>query len=117
MTHDLIASLEALLAKGSDGATLRLALAARYLDAGNAEAAVRHAEAAVRLDAEYSAAWRALGQALAALGRAEEARQSYENGIAVAERRGDQQAAKEMRVFSKRLERAAAKADDEDRKR
>jgi len=109
MVQDLIANLEALLAKGGDGATLRLALASRYLDAGDAGAAVKHAEAAVRLDREYSAAWRALGSALAAAGRTAEAVQSYERGIAVAERRGDQQAAKEMRVFSKRLRAAADK--------
>jgi Tfp pilus assembly protein PilF len=105
VAHDLIANLEALLAKGSDGATLRLALASRYLDVGDAEAAVKHAEAAVRLDPEYSAAWRALGAALTAAGRGTEAERSYERGIAVAESRGDQQAAKEMRVFVKRLRR------------
>ena len=55
MPHDLLANLEALLAKGGDGAALRLALASRYLDAGDAAAAVRHAEAAVQLDPEYSA--------------------------------------------------------------
>lgn len=105
MAQDLIANLEALLAKGNDGATLRLALAARYLENGDAAAAIAHAQAAVRLDPEYSAAWKALGQALAAAGRPADAVQSYERGIAVAERRGDRQAAKEMRVFSRRLER------------
>jgi Tfp pilus assembly protein PilF len=107
--QDLIANLEALLVKGGDNATLRLALASRYLDAGDAGAAVKHAEAAVRLDPEYSAAWKALGSALAAAGRGAEAVQRYERGIAVAERRGDQQAAKEMRVFIKRLRAAAEK--------
>jgi Tfp pilus assembly protein PilF len=105
MAEDLIAKLEGLLAKGNDGAMLRLALAARYLDNGDAATAVTHAEAAVRLDAEYSAAWKALGQALAAAGRETDARHSFERGIEVAERRGDRQAAKEMRVFSRRLER------------
>ena len=71
--HDLIANLEALIAKGGDGAALRLALASRYLDAGDAPAAARHAEAAVRLDPEYSAAWKALGRALTAAGRNAEA--------------------------------------------
>ena len=107
MAHDLIANLEALLVKGGDNAALRLALASRYLDAADPAAAVRHAEAAVRLDPEYSAAWTALGRALTAAGRNAEALTIYERGIAVAERRGDQQAAKEMRVFSKRLARAA----------
>ena len=108
----LIARLEALLVKGGDGAALRLALASRYLDAGDAPAAVRHAEAAVRLDPEYSAAWKAFGRALTAAGRASDALAAYERGAKVAERRGDQQAAKEMRVFSKRLQRDAAKPED-----
>jgi Tfp pilus assembly protein PilF len=110
MAHDLLANLEALLAKGGDGAALRLALASRYLDAGDPLAAVRHAEAAVHLDPEYSAAWKALGRALTAAGRTAEARAAYERGADVAERRGDRQAAKEMRVFGKRLQRDSADA-------
>ena len=106
MARDLIANLEALLAKGGESAVLRLALASRYLDADDAAAAVTHAEAAVRLDPEYSAAWKALGRALTAAGRNADAQAAYERGIKIAERRGDQQAAKEMRVFLKRLERA-----------
>lgn len=113
MADDLIARFEALLTKGGDGAALRLALASRYLDAGDAAAAVRHAEAAVRLDPEYSAAWKAFGRALAAAGRAAEALVAYERGAKVAEQRGDVQAAKEMRVFSKRLRRDAAQPGDE----
>jgi predicted Zn-dependent protease len=110
MAHDLIANLEALLAKGGDGAVLRLALAARYLDSGDAAGAVRHAEVAVRLDPEYSAGWKTLGRALTAANRSADAIAAYERGTEVAERRGDQQAAKEMRVFSARLKRAAAKS-------
>ena len=64
----------------------------------------------MRLDPEYSAAWKALGRALTAAGRDAEALAAYERGTKVAERRGDQQAAKEMRVFSKRLQRAAAQS-------
>jgi Tfp pilus assembly protein PilF len=105
MPQDLLAALEALLAKGGDGATLRLALASRYLDAGDAATSVRHAEAAVQLDPEYSAGWKALGRALAAAGRNAEAERSFARGIEVAEKRGDRQAANEMRVFSKRLSR------------
>ena len=112
MADDLIARLEALLAKGGDASALRLALASRYLDAGDAPAAVSHAEAAVRLDPEYSAAWKALGRALTAAGRSAEALNADERGAKVAERRGDQQAAKEMRVFSKRLQRAAKPEDE-----
>lgn len=106
MHQDLIANLEALLAKGGDGAALRLALAARYLDGGDAGAAIRHAQAAVRLDPEYSAGWKVLGRALTSAERAAEAIEAYTRGIEVAERRGDRQAVNEMRVFRKRLERA-----------
>ena len=113
MADDLIARLEALLEKGGDAAALRLALASRYLDAGDAPAAVRHAEAAVRLDPEYSAAWKALGRALTAANRSADALAAYERGAVVAEGRGDRQAAKEMLVFSKRLQRRGALPGDD----
>jgi Tfp pilus assembly protein PilF len=103
MPADLIANLEALLAKGNDAPSLRFALASRYLAAGDAAAAVRHAEAAVALDAQYSAGWKVLGQARAAAGDAAGAAESYRRGIEVADARGDRQAVKEMRVFLKRL--------------
>jgi Tfp pilus assembly protein PilF len=105
--QDLIANLEALLAKGGDSPALRLALATRYLDAGDAAAAVRHATGALALDAEYSAAWKLLGRAQAASGDSAAAADTYRRGIEVAHRRGDRQAAKEMQVFLKRLEKAA----------
>ncbi|HEU4619825.1 MAG TPA: tetratricopeptide repeat protein [Gammaproteobacteria bacterium] len=105
---DPTANLEALIAAGKDSAALRFALASRYLAASDLEKAVEHAEAAVRLDPEYSAAWKLLGKILAESGRNEAAAETYRHGISVAEKRGDQQAAKEMRVFLKRLERAAS---------
>jgi len=102
----MIASLEALLARGSDGAMLRFTLATQYFERGALEPALRHAEVAVALDADYSAAWRLLGRIQSASGLDERAADSYRRGIAVAERRGDQQAAKEMQVFLRRLEAA-----------
>jgi Flp pilus assembly protein TadD len=118
MTQDLITNLEALLAKGGESAVLRLALASRYLEAGDAAAAVQHAQAAVRLDPEYSAAWKALGAALTAAGRSTDAADTYNRGIEVAEKRGDQQAAKEMRVFLRRIQRAAPpETESTDRRR
>jgi len=107
VSQDLTANLEALLAKGNDSPTLRFALATRYLAAGDAAAAARHAGGALALDADYSAAWKLLGQAQTIGGDAAAAAASYRRGIEVAERRGDRQAAKEMQVFLKRLEKAA----------
>ena len=108
MTQDLVANLEALLAKGNDSPALRFALATRYLAAGDPAAAARHAAGAVSLDPDYSAGWKLLGQAQTAAGEAAHAAESYRRGIEVADRRGDRQAAKEMQVFLKRLEKAAA---------
>jgi len=95
--------LEALLASGGDAPTLRYALAKLYLDAGEAEKAIDHAEVAVELDADYSAGWRLLGQAQVAAGRPGDAPKSFERGIEVASRSGDRQVEKEMRIFLRRL--------------
>ena len=110
MAQDLIANLEALLANGRDAPMLRFALASRYLEAGDAQAALRHAEAAVALDAAYSAGWKVLGQARAAAGDERGAIESYRRGIEVADARGDRQAAREMQVFLKRLEKRTSPA-------
>jgi Tfp pilus assembly protein PilF len=112
--QDLIANLESLLAKGSDAPSLRFALATRYLAAGDAAAAVRHAEAAVALDATYSAGWKVLGQARAMAGDERGAAESFRRGIEVAGARGDAQAAKEMQVFLRRIEKRNSKPPPDD---
>lgn len=92
-----------LVGTARDGALLRFSIGSEYLKAGDAPNAAAQLRAAVERDPNYSAAWRLLGRALAAAGRAEEALAAYERGIAVATDRGDQQAAKEMTVFARRL--------------
>jgi Tfp pilus assembly protein PilF len=89
-----------------DGALLRFSLGNEFLKAGDCAQAVVHLRAAVASDPNFSAAWKALGRALADAGEAAEALAVYRKGIAVAEARGDIQAAKEMKVFARRLERA-----------
>lgn len=100
----MIDKLEALLAQGQDSAMLRYTLAGHYFKDGDLDNALAHAEVAVRLDADYSAAWRLLGRIQVAAGQKEAAARTFERGIAVAEQRGDMQAAREMRVFRKRLD-------------
>lgn len=100
------AALEALIARGQDGALLRTTLGKLYLDAGDAARAREHLERAVGLDAQYSAAWKLLGHARAALDDPAAALAAWTQGIAVAEARGDLQAAKEMAVFHRRLQRS-----------
>lgn len=100
----LIAGLEALLAKGQDSAMLRFGLGKALLDAGEPARAVEHLARCVEQDPAYSAAWKLYGKALAACGKGDAARAAFDEGIRVAEARGDVQAVKEMTVFRRRLD-------------
>ncbi len=100
----LVDNLEAMLAAGKDNALLRFSLGNAYLKEQPALAA-RHLARAVELNPEYSAAWKIYAKALATSGRVHEAREAYTQGIAAANRNGDIQAAREMGVFLRRLER------------
>jgi predicted Zn-dependent protease len=94
-----------LVGTARDGALLRFSIGSEYLKAGDASSAAAQLREAVERDPDYSAAWKLLGRALAAAGDAEEALKAYERGIVVATARGDQQAAKEMAVYARRLRR------------
>ncbi|MCU7846749.1 MAG: tetratricopeptide repeat protein [Candidatus Thiodiazotropha sp. (ex Lucinoma kastoroae)] len=96
-------ALEKMLLQGTDNALLRYTLGSLCLKQGDPGAAAEHLAQAVKLDQEHSASWKQYGKALAQLKRVEEARHAYQKGITVADARGDVQAAKEMRVFLKRL--------------
>ena len=102
MTPDL----EKWLGTARDGPLLRHSLGLQYARAGNLAKAIEHFSEAVARNPLYSAAWRGLAQALADADRREEARQAYRSGIEAAEKSGDKQAGKEMRVFLRRLEKA-----------
>lgn len=98
-----IASFEKLLNGPRDGALLRYSLGNEWLKASDpAQAAGRFREA-VDKDPNYSAAWKLLGKALNEAGDSAGALAAYQQGISVAEAKGDVQAAKEMTVFAKRL--------------
>lgn len=99
-----IESLEKLLGGPRDSALLRFSLGNEYLHVGDTQAAADCFRTATRLQPDYSAAWKALGKALAASGDQPAAMAAYREGIVIAEARGDIQAAKEMRVFLRRLE-------------
>ena len=107
MSTPMIANLEKLLGGPRDGALLRYSLGNEWLKGGNAAAAATRFREATELDPHYSAAWKLLGKALQESGDAAGAMAAYASGIAVAEARGDVQAAKEMSVFLKRLQKAA----------
>lgn len=102
----IIDTFEKLLAGGQDNALLRYSLGSEYLKVGDAATAVQHLQRAIEHDGAYSAAWKLLGKALAEAGDTGAAMVAYRSGIAVAERKGDKQAAKEMQVFLRRLEKS-----------
>ena len=102
----LIDNLERMLADGQDTPLLRYSLGLEYLKADRLEEAEAQLRAALEGDPGYSAAWKLLGKALSARGRPAEAIEALHRGIAVAEERGDIQAAKEMKVFLRRAEKA-----------
>lgn len=103
-----LASFERMLAAGRDGALLRFSLGNEYLKAGDAARAAGHLERAVALDPEYTAAWKLLGKALDAAGRPADALAAYRSGVAVAHRKGDKQAGREMEVFARRIAKTLA---------
>ena len=100
----MIDKLEKMLADGRDNALLRFSLGNEYSKLGQFEQAAMHLQQAVVHDPNYSAAWKLLGKALNEAGQLPEALTAYQSGIAVAEKKGDKQAAKEMTVFAKRIE-------------
>ncbi|TCV80256.1 hypothetical protein [Sulfurirhabdus autotrophica] len=104
MAVPIIQSLEKMLANGKDSSLLRFSLGNEYLKQEDAVNAAMHLKQAVILDPLYSAAWKALGKALETAGELQQALQAYHQGIEVAEKKGDKQAAKEMAVFAKRIE-------------
>lgn len=97
-------TFERMLAQGRDDALLRYALGNEYLKAARPAEAVVHLRQAVSQDPRYSAAWKLLGKALGETGALAEALAAYRDGIAAAEGRGDLQAAREMKVFARRIE-------------
>jgi Tfp pilus assembly protein PilF len=102
----MISALEKLIGSPRDGALLRYSLGLEYAKAGDAARAIEQFRESVARDPLYSAAWKALGKALADAGRPVEALEAYRQGIEAARKRGDRQAEKEMTVFARRLEKS-----------
>lgn len=104
MPSEQIRNLEKLLDSPRDGALLRYSIGTAYLKAGELEPALAQLREALARDPRFSAAWKALGTALAEAGREGEALETWRRGITAAHDKGDRQAEKEMTVFARRLE-------------
>ena len=99
----ILENLEAMLASGQDGSLLRFGLGQAYLKLEQYEQAVVHLQKCLEFDEAYSAAWKLLGKAYVAVNHTEQAIVAFEQGIRVAEQKGDMQTAREIQVFRKRL--------------
>ena len=100
----IIETFETMLAKGQGGTLLRFGLAQAYMKEKQYSKAVEHFLKTLEHDRAYSAAWKLLGKTYTELNETAKAIDTFTQGIEIAEQKGDIQAAKEMRVFLKRLQ-------------
>jgi uncharacterized protein HemY len=105
MTSDpeKIKRLEEILADEPDDHTGFFLLGRLYSEAERHADAAAAFRRAVDLKADYSAAWRQMGDAYRKLGDPEQAAAVYRQGIAIAEANGDLQTMKEMQVFLRKV--------------
>lgn len=95
--------LEKMLASGQESDLLFYSLGNEYLNLNMLDNAEKYLRQSLEMNPKYSAAWKLLGKVLTAEGKNLDAIETFTQGIQVAEERGDIQAAKEMKVFRKRL--------------
>jgi predicted Zn-dependent protease len=91
--------LEEFVAKKPDDAFCRYGLAMECMNSGDPSAADNHFRALVERTPDYIPAYLMYGQLLARESRNEEARQVLSNGIAEADKKGDQHARSEMETL------------------
>ncbi len=83
---------------------LYFGLGQEYFSGGKFGDAARAFENAVRLNPNYSAAYRYYGESLEKAGRLKQAEEIYKKGITVAGQQGDLEAGKAMQAFLKRVQ-------------
>jgi len=103
-----IEALQKLLDQGQDNLLLRFGLGQALLKDNQLTESITHLEKALEFDpahsaSAHSASLKLLGKAYATNGDSEKAIEIYTKGIEQVEQKGDIQAAKEMKVFLKRL--------------
>ena len=99
-----MAQIEAMLAEDPDDAFLRYGLAMEHASAGDDATAVRCLRELIAVDPTYVPAYLQAGQMLLRLGRTDEARATFRDGMAMAQKQGDQHAFGEMEGMLDSLE-------------
>ena len=98
MEKSRLEMLEEFLAASPADSFVRYGLAQEYARQGQAGKAVEQFRELISRNVEYKAAYYHLGQALEKLGRLEEARGAYREGIEVTGRLGDDHARSELQA-------------------
>ena len=93
-----IDALKSMVAANPNNSFLRYGLAMEYKNAGDLDAAAAEFRALIAADPDYSAAYFHGGQTLERLGRVEEARSLYLEGMAVTARKGEEHARSELQT-------------------
>lgn len=101
---DREAMLRQLLQENPNDAFARYGLAMEYVRDGQVDAAMQEFATLLKANPDYTAAYFQAAQALARAERTEQARQFLRDGIACAERTGDQHAKSEMQAMLEELE-------------
>jgi Tfp pilus assembly protein PilF len=95
---DRLDVLRSMLEQDPRNAFARYGVAMEYVNQGDHARAVAEFETLLGNDPDYVPGYYHAGRALEKLGRIDEARAVYENGISVARRKGDQHAASELQA-------------------
>lgn len=98
MPANRIEILKNMLEQNPRDSFARYGLAMEYANSGDLESAVAEFRALLEFNSDYAAAYFHGGQTLEKLGRLEEARLSYEKGIEVTSRTGDQHTRSELQA-------------------
>src|SRR5262249_3933186 len=90
--------LKNMVAADPGNSFLRYGLAMEYKNTGDLDAAVAEFRGLIAADPNYSAAYFHGGQTLERLGRVDEARDLYAEGVAVTTRKGEEHARSELQT-------------------
>jgi len=93
-----IDALKNMVAADPGNAFLRYGLAMEYKNTGDLDAAAAEFRTLITADPNYSAAYFHGGQTLERLGKVDEARELYTEGVAVTTRKGEEHARSELQT-------------------
>lgn len=96
MSSTRLESLKGLVAQNPQDSFLRYGLAMEYRNSGDLESAMSEFQSLMQDNPDYAATYFHAGQTLERLGRVDDARAVYQQGIEVTTRKGDAHARSEL---------------------